>query len=61
MSEVKPTREEWQNGLGFLARTGEVSKVPELRNEWMLLSDVTGATMLVECINHRKMDPRSTE
>jgi hypothetical protein len=31
------------------------------RHEWMLLSDTLGVTMLVDCINHRKSAPGSTE
>ena len=43
--EVKPSEEEWYAGLDFLNRTGQMHAAG--RNEFVLLSDVLGATMLM--------------
>jgi hydroxyquinol 1,2-dioxygenase len=50
--EVEPTFEEWERAVGFLTATGQRSD--ERRQEFILLSDVLGVTMLVDAINHRK-------
>lgn len=49
--EVAPTEEEWMQGLLFLTRTGQMCD--ERRQEFILLSDITGASMLIDTINHR--------
>ncbi len=49
--EVEPTFEEWQRAIGFLTETGRLSD--DTRQEFILLSDVLGVTMLVDAINHR--------
>jgi len=49
--EVEPTFEEWENGVKFL--TGVGKKCTENRQEFILLSDTLGASMLVDAINHR--------
>ena len=49
--EVEPTEEEWMQAIQFLNRTGQISS--DKRQEFILLSDVTGTTMLVDAINHR--------
>jgi len=49
--EVELTQEEWMQGIEFLTRTGQMCD--EKRQEFILLSDVTGTSMLVDAINHR--------
>ena len=49
--EVEPTQEEWAAGIQFLTRTGQMCD--DKRQEFILLSDTTGVTMLVDAINHR--------
>ena len=51
LEEVEPTEEEWEWGIEFLTRTGHLSKGG--RQEFVLLSDVMGATARVDLINHR--------
>lgn len=48
--EVKLTPEEWQKGIGFLSSMNPF--VTDKRNEWILLSDTLGVTMLVDAITH---------
>jgi protocatechuate 3,4-dioxygenase beta subunit len=52
--EVELTEEEWVQGVQFLTRTGQICD--DKRQEFILLSDVTGVTMLVDAINHRLSD-----
>ena len=47
--------------MEFLVKLSQWSCEPAKRHELMLVSDTLGVTMLVDCINHRKMDPRATE
>lgn len=49
--EVELTEQEWMQGLQFLTRTGQMCD--EKRQEYILLSDITGISMLVDAINHR--------
>ena len=49
--EVEPTFEEWQRAIGFLTETGQ--RCDDTRQEFILLSDVLGVTMLVDAVNHR--------
>jgi hydroxyquinol 1,2-dioxygenase len=49
--EVEPTFEEWERTIGFLTATGQMCD--DTRQEFILLSDVLGVTMLVDAINHR--------
>ncbi|MBZ9648374.1 hydroxyquinol 1,2-dioxygenase [Sphingobium sp. 3R8] len=49
--EVEPTEREWASGIDFLTRTGHMSN--EARQEFILLSDTLGVSMLVDAINHR--------
>jgi hydroxyquinol 1,2-dioxygenase len=51
--EVEPTMDEWETAIGFLTRTGQ--KCDDVRQEFVLLSDVLGISALVENINHRKV------
>src|SRR5579864_1874422 len=49
--EVELTEEEWALAIQFLTRTGQMCD--EKRQEFILLSDAMGVTMLVDAINHR--------
>lgn len=51
LREVEPTQDEWMQGIQFLTRTGWMCD--DKRQEFILLSDITGTTMLVDAINHR--------
>ncbi|MGY1692061.1 dioxygenase family protein [Geodermatophilus sp. SYSU D01105] len=51
--EVEPTIAEWETAIDFLTRTGQ--KCDDVRQEFVLLSDVLGVSALVENINHRKV------
>ncbi|WP_322516651.1 intradiol ring-cleavage dioxygenase [Rhodopseudomonas palustris] len=48
------TFEEWQKTIDFLTRTGQ--KCTPSRQEFILLSDVLGVSMLVDAVNHRERD-----
>ncbi|HEX2712307.1 MAG TPA: intradiol ring-cleavage dioxygenase [Candidatus Acidoferrales bacterium] len=50
--EVDLTEEEWFAGIQFLTATGQ--KCDDRRQEFILLSDTLGVSMLVDAINHRK-------
>lgn len=50
--EVKLTEEEWFAGIQFLTATGQ--KCDEKRQEFILLSDTLGVSMLVDMLNHQK-------
>jgi len=52
--EVELTQEEWALAIQFLTRTGQMCD--DKRQEFILLSDITGTTMLVDAINHRVPD-----
>lgn len=49
--DVELTFEEWQTAIDFLTKTGQMCS--GTRQEFILLSDVLGASMLVDAINHR--------
>lgn len=51
VKDVELTEDEWAAAVDFLTRTGHTSN--EVRQEFILLSDVLGVSMLVETINHR--------
>ncbi|WEX11072.1 intradiol ring-cleavage dioxygenase [Chelativorans sp. AA-79] len=48
--EVRPTQEEWKFAIDFLTRTGQLCD--DKRQEFILLSDTLGISMLVDAINH---------
>jgi hydroxyquinol 1,2-dioxygenase len=50
--EVKLTEDEWMEGMQFLTATGH--KCDEKRQEFILLSDTLGLSMLVVAMNHAK-------
>lgn len=52
--EAEPTFAEWQQAVAFLTRTGQTCT--DTRQEFILLSDVLGVSMLVDAINHRMPD-----
>ena len=49
--EIEPTQAEWEWGIDFLTRTGQMCS--DTRQEFILLSDTLGVSMLVDAINHR--------
>ncbi len=49
--DIEPSFEEWQAAITFLTRTGQ--KCDDTRQEFILLSDTLGVSMLVDAINHR--------
>ena len=51
--EVKPTQEEWFQGIQFLTETGKWCD--DKRQEWILFSDTMGVSMLVDFINYGKV------
>ncbi len=50
--EVNLTQEEWNFAIGFLTKTGQMCSGE--RQEFILLSDVLGFSMLVDAINNRR-------
>jgi catechol 1,2-dioxygenase len=52
VKEIEPTQDEWMQAILFLTRTGQMCN--EWRQEFILLSDVLGVSMLVDAINNRK-------
>jgi hydroxyquinol 1,2-dioxygenase len=50
LREVRPSQEEWAEGIAFLTRIGQTCT--DTRQEFILLSDTLGASMLVDAINH---------
>lgn len=52
--EVELTPEEWETGIDFLYRSGQIS-VPE-RNEFVLISDVLGLSSLIDILKNREVD-----
>ncbi len=52
IKEVEPSHEEWLAGIRFLTETGHMST--EWRQEFILLSDVLGVSMLVDAVNSRR-------
>lgn len=49
--EIEPSQEEWEFAIDFLTRTGHMCN--DKRQEFILLSDALGVSMLVDAINHR--------
>jgi len=54
ITDVELTEDEWLDGIEFLTETGRITD--ERRQEFILLSDVLGASMLVIGLNHRVED-----
>lgn len=56
--EIKPSIAEWQAAIDYLTATGHMSS--ETRQEFILLSDVLGVSMLVETLNDAEV-PDATD
>src|SRR5438094_10473237 len=54
VKEVNLTEREWFDAVQFLTETGRMCD--EKRQEFILLSDTLGVSMVVDLINHRKPD-----
>ncbi|MFN6979839.1 MAG: intradiol ring-cleavage dioxygenase [Gemmobacter sp.] len=52
VKEIEPTQDEWMQAIRFLTDTGHMCT--DWRQEFILLSDVLGVSMLVDAINNRK-------
>lgn len=52
VKEIEPTQDEWFEAIQFLTRTGHMCN--DWRQEFILLSDVLGVSMLVDAINARR-------
>lgn len=52
IKEIEPTHEEWLQGIKFLTEVGQMCS--DWRQEFILLSDTLGVSMLVNSINHRR-------
>ena len=49
--DVELTTDEWNFAIDFLTRTGQMCS--KVRQEFILLSDTLGVSMLVDAVNHR--------
>lgn len=56
--ESRPTVAEWRQGIDFLTATGHMCD--DVRQEFILLSDVLGVSMLVETVNGQEHGTEST-
>ena len=54
--EIDLTQDEWEVAIDFLTRTGQICS--EERQEFILLSDTLGFSMLVDAINNRRPSRR---
>ncbi|MEO0865434.1 MAG: dioxygenase, partial [Pseudomonadota bacterium] len=52
VKEIEPTQDEWFEAIQFLTGVGHMCN--DWRQEFILLSDVLGVSMLVDAINNRK-------
>lgn len=52
VKDVELTQEEWDYAIDFLTRTGHMCD--DNRQEFILLSDTLGVSMLVDAINNRR-------
>ena len=50
--EIQLTQDEWEYAIAFLTKTGQMCS--QERQEFILLSDVLGVSMLVDAINNRR-------
>lgn len=57
--ETEPTMAEWEQAIGFLTATGQTCT--DTRQEFILLSDVLGVSMLVETLNADRAGAGATE
>ena len=52
VKEIEPTQDEWMEAIQFLTKTGHMCD--DWRQEFILLSDTLGVSMLVDAINSRR-------
>lgn len=52
LRDVRPSPREWEAGISFLTRVGQTCT--DTRQEFILLSDILGASMLVDAIAHER-------
>ena len=52
IKEIEPTQHEWMSAVKFLTETGHMCD--DWRQEFILLSDILGVSMLVDAINTRR-------
>jgi len=52
VKEIQPSQDEWMTAIQFLTETGH--KCDDWRQEFILLSDILGVSMLVDAIANRK-------
>lgn len=52
IKDVELSQDEWEAAIDFLTRTGQICD--DDRQEYILLSDVLGVSMLVDAINNRR-------
>ncbi len=55
VKDVELTQAEWETAIDFLTRTGQMCDAQ--RQEFILLSDTLGVSMLVDAIQHRRPEP----
>ena len=55
VADVEPSEAEWMAAIRYLTETGQICD-GAVRQEFILLSDTLGVSMLVDAINHRKPD-----
>ncbi|MFG2799918.1 dioxygenase family protein [Streptomyces pseudovenezuelae] len=56
--DIEPTLKEWEEAIGFLTAVGK--KCDDTRQEFVLLSDILGVSMLVETLNGSEEGTEST-
>ncbi|MFF3373943.1 dioxygenase [Streptomyces sp. NPDC002680] len=56
--DIEPTIQEWEAAIGFLTAVGQ--KCDDTRQEFVLLSDILGVSMLVETLNGSEEGTEST-
>ncbi|KPA21294.1 Hydroxyquinol 1,2-dioxygenase [Shimia sp. SK013] len=52
VKEIEPTDEEWMHAIQFLTKTGQICD--DYRQEYILLSDILGVSMLADAIQSRR-------
>ncbi len=57
--EAALTQDEWRAGIDFLTRTGQMCS--DSRQEFILLSDILGVSMLVDAVEHQSADKGVTD
>lgn len=57
IQEVQLSQSEWETAIEFLTKTGQMCQGP--RQEYILLSDVLGVSMLVDEINHHQHEQQT--